>query len=301
MAVAAWPCLWAINCALQVSAALDAVLFLFCFFFLALGAFGGLIGLGGLLVAAYRRRSLATWAFVVGVAFVAASWFPAMTHFGWPLRRLAFERAAVRATPLVEAIARYTRDVGAPPPDLSALVPVYVPAVPWTGLPAYPSFTLRPAVVLPRTLHYDLGSPAHFSPRGDRARLFPELHSSLNVDVDADGEVRKVATDFIPPFVPGLHFEPGQWKADVDARVTVARDLAASGVLVGRSEPGVVDLLGPPTSTVDAHGTPWQLVVECSMGFLNWDVFMYWPTQDYPEQGFGGTIERIGEWAYVHE
>jgi hypothetical protein len=34
---------------------------------------------------------------------------------------------------------------------------------------------------------------------------------------------------------------------------------------------------------------------------LNWDVFFYWPTQDYPKTIYGGSTERIGQWAYVHE
>ncbi len=49
------------------------------------------------------------------------------------------------------------------------------------------------------------------------------------------------------------------------------------------------------------HGNPWVIYVETSRGFCNWDMFIYFPRQNYPEHGYGGTIEKIGRWAYVHE
>ncbi len=45
----------------------------------------------------------------------------------------------------------------------------------------------------------------------------------------------------------------------------------------------------------------WELKVECSIGFLNWDVFIYWPTEKYPSNIYGGSTELIRNWAYVHE
>jgi hypothetical protein len=49
------------------------------------------------------------------------------------------------------------------------------------------------------------------------------------------------------------------------------------------------------------NDNPWVLSVETSRGFLNWDRFIYFPMQNYPATGYGGSLERIGEWAYVHE
>ncbi|MFH0794928.1 MAG: hypothetical protein V2A74_12955, partial [bacterium] len=49
------------------------------------------------------------------------------------------------------------------------------------------------------------------------------------------------------------------------------------------------------------HDNPWVLVVPTPLGFLNWDNFMYFPKQNYPEEGYGGVLERVGDWAYVHE
>lgn len=45
----------------------------------------------------------------------------------------------------------------------------------------------------------------------------------------------------------------------------------------------------------------WLLSVETPSGGINFDCFIYLPSQQYPENGYGGRLERIGEWAYVHE
>jgi len=55
------------------------------------------------------------------------------------------------------------------------------------------------------------------------------------------------------------------------------------------------------TDTNRWHGNPWVLYVNCSSGGINFDMFIYYPLQNYPERGHGGWLERIGKWAYVHE
>lgn len=45
----------------------------------------------------------------------------------------------------------------------------------------------------------------------------------------------------------------------------------------------------------------YQLQVKTFVGFVNWDTFNYWPEGDYPTEMYGGRVERIGDWAYVHE
>lgn len=49
------------------------------------------------------------------------------------------------------------------------------------------------------------------------------------------------------------------------------------------------------------HGNPWVLVVFTPSGGINFDTFMYFPLQNYPKTGYGGWLERISDWAYVHE
>jgi hypothetical protein len=46
---------------------------------------------------------------------------------------------------------------------------------------------------------------------------------------------------------------------------------------------------------------PWVLVVLTPSGGINFDQFMYFPLQNYPRQGYGGSLARIRDWAYVHE
>ncbi len=48
-------------------------------------------------------------------------------------------------------------------------------------------------------------------------------------------------------------------------------------------------------------GNPWVLYVYTPSGGINWDMFVYFPKQNYPEYGYGGRFEKIGQWAYVHE
>ncbi len=51
----------------------------------------------------------------------------------------------------------------------------------------------------------------------------------------------------------------------------------------------------------DHLAATWELSVPCSIGMLNWDVFYYLPTEKYPEHDYGGSVEPIKNWAYVHE
>ncbi|MBM4044395.1 MAG: hypothetical protein FJ279_04715 [Planctomycetes bacterium] len=49
------------------------------------------------------------------------------------------------------------------------------------------------------------------------------------------------------------------------------------------------------------YGNPWALYIHTSIGFCNFDMFLYFPNQNYPEKGYGGVLERVRDWAYVHE
>ena len=48
------------------------------------------------------------------------------------------------------------------------------------------------------------------------------------------------------------------------------------------------------------RGNEWILSASVAW-LLSFDRFLYFPNQQYPERGYGGTLERIGRWAYVHE
>jgi hypothetical protein len=51
----------------------------------------------------------------------------------------------------------------------------------------------------------------------------------------------------------------------------------------------------------EKHNVPYELRVNCSIGVLNWDCFIYWPSESYPDNIYGGPTELINKWAYVHE
>jgi hypothetical protein len=113
------------------------------------------------------------------------------------LRSFGFRLAAIRARPLVEAVKRYEREIGTPPPTLETLVPKYLAAVP-DGLP-------------PLEIYAAQDAPARYD------------------------------------------------------------------------------------------GNRWVLTALVPTGIINWDQFLYFPNQNYPAAGYGGWLERIEEWAYVHE
>jgi hypothetical protein len=45
----------------------------------------------------------------------------------------------------------------------------------------------------------------------------------------------------------------------------------------------------------------YELRIDCTSGALNWDRFIYWPSEKYPDRIQGNGVERIRAWAYVHE
>jgi hypothetical protein len=45
----------------------------------------------------------------------------------------------------------------------------------------------------------------------------------------------------------------------------------------------------------------WYAVSPVGFGGAFLLQFMYSPLPNYPERGYGGSLERVGEWAYVHE
>ena len=62
-----------------------------------------------------------------------------------------------------------------------------------------------------------------------------------------------------------------------------------------------LDIVTDSEKLAEYGNNPWALSALVSRGLSNWDRFIYFPDQEYPERGFGGGLERIGGWAYVHE
>ena len=68
----------------------------------------------------------------------------------------------------------------------------------------------------------------------------------------------------------------------------MVRSLLDSSTLVGQPYAEVIDLIGPADGvrTLRAHET-WELKVPYSMRVLNWDAFVYRPTEIYPDYPYG--------------
>ncbi len=59
------------------------------------------------------------------------------------------------------------------------------------------------------------------------------------------------------------------------------------------------DYRHPGEAREEAGG--YDLYVSCGMSMFNFDSLHYWPSQDYPDKMYGGGVERVDSWAYVHE
>lgn len=117
------------------------------------------------LVGRHRAEAARWWA--VAVVCVVATW--GGIHFGMEVRMAAFRRLAEHGAPLVRAVRAYEARHGAPPPNLEALIPEYLPAIPTTGMGAHPHFEYH---VGPTALHRYGGNPwvlVVFAPVGANA------------------------------------------------------------------------------------------------------------------------------------
>ncbi len=88
------------------------------------------------LVGRHRAEAARWWA--AAIVYVVATW--GGIEVGMDVRMAAFREVARLGAPLVRAIRAYEARHGAPPPDLEALMPEYLPTIPTTGMRAYPRF-----------------------------------------------------------------------------------------------------------------------------------------------------------------
>lgn len=223
------------------------------------------------------------------------------------VRDAEFSALAERSRPLTAALAQYMDDHGRAPATLEALVPEYLAELSPTGIERYPRYRYQVfASGFPRArlLWYDAGA------RRDRllgdwryGSLGPLESSILVVIVDAEGQVLSADTDRLGSVSRPRPFDAKRWSDQREARADMLADLVPR--LIGLSLDDVHAMLGPEdgSGALEEHfsGAPYELTVPCPLGQLNWDVFVYWPSEAYPDQMYGGWVERIGSWAYVHE
>lgn len=62
-----------------------------------------------------------------------------------------------------------------------------------------------------------------------------------------------------------------------------------------------LEIVADEAALAEYGDNSWALNALVSRAMMNWDRFIYVPDGKYPASGFGGTLERVGDWAYVHE
>jgi hypothetical protein len=239
------------------------------------------------------------------VGFLAFMWFVVGPAFGiesWKNRKPRFEKAARQGMVVVEAIERFHSDNDRPPSSLADLVPNYLPSMPSTGLSEYPDYEYYFFTNSQSSLvWYDLGTRNGKPMSGLWVYIDGEPeHAILALTLDQSNRVTNARVDRMPEEHAQIEFDRARW-ADGTSRIEMARSIPHHLQLQGSTLNEVREVLGEPSGSRVLRNSPWELRIECPNGLLNWDVFFYWPTQDYPKYIYGGGTERIGQWCYVHE
>lgn len=114
------------------------------------------------------------------------------------------------------------------------------------------------------------------------------------------------------------------WRSGVESTIARGEPLVAAikeYVTANGHPPKSLDELTPqyiepiPTTGIGIHpqfhyivdepkeydGNPWVLMIVPPSRPMGFDSILYFPLQNYPKSGYGGGIERIQSWGYVHE
>ncbi len=248
------------------------------------------------------RALLVFFALIIAVAGVVGLLIPSHDAAQvWEHRKPLFQQAALRAEPLILAITAYTSDVGHSPSAFADIIPDYLEQVPATGLQGCKHFEYRSLAHKQGSIvWYDLGS-GQGRPWSVQSRYSdgdPD-HAILVFALDTKGNVTSALIDRMPKDSEPEDFEPQRWKAGGN-RIGMALALSETYRLAGMPGDVFNSLLGPPDGRRVVQGAPWELRINCPTGLLNHDIFIYWPTQKYPQHLYGGSTESVGGWAYVH-
>lgn len=287
----------------------------------ALAGFGGLFLLAGAglllgffsVVHALVARRGAALLYLVPLSLpvvLMAAWVVAMRcapphHV--QVREAEFSALAERSRALTDALARYAEDHERSAPSLEALVPDYLPEVPATGIDLHPLYRYRvfaDGIEGGRLLWYGLGSSADdWYDDWRYVDLGPATEGILVVVLDAQGLVVGTDTDRLGSAPAPRSFDATRWRDDEDEREGMLEEIRPR--LIGLTLEETRALLGREDGQAElerhGRGAPYELLVHCPSGPMNWDVFVYWPSESYPDTMQGGWVERIGGWAYVHE
>jgi hypothetical protein len=227
--------------------------------------------------------------------------FGKMFHKFWTE---SYERLAERAKPLVMAIENYHVENGKPPPTLQALVPEYIDAIPGTGMKGYPEFEYRDMASESVLMWWNMGRVEF----GDSVEPNTEKfyypvdcdHGNLIVVLHVNGSVSKILGNDLLLHRQKNSFEREMWSQVPEERMNMVDDILGNKELLNMTGDQLIEMLGDPDGKKQYNTSPWELRVDCGY-LMSWDVFFYWPTKEYPDNIYGGVVQRIGEWAYVHE
>jgi hypothetical protein len=124
-------------------------------------------------------------------------------------------------------------------------------------------------------------------------------HAILALTVDQNDLITNLRVDRMPAQHEQMEFDVEKWKRH-ESRIKMVRSIPKHlGKIEYRPLTEIKKVLSEPSGRTVLRNSPWELVIPQKA--LNWDVFFYWPTEDYPPRAYGGRVERIGRWAYVHE
>lgn len=223
----------------------------------------------------------------------------------WRVRRDAFQALAVRSRPVIAAIDRYAKERGTAPDSLPQLVPHYLASLPGTGIGAYPTYEYERFEERKRgarSVWYDLGSRKGKPNAGLWIFLLgPESHAIVVATLNPRDSVINVTLDRLPARIVPKEFDATRWRQSTEDRIAMSASLLKQLASEPLDRVRLEELLGKPNGEKVEIDSNWELRVPCSDGLLDWDVFFYWPGGRYPDYQYGGSIERIADWAYVHE
>ena len=199
-------------------------------------------------------------------------------------------------------------------PVLCALIPlVCVPAIEWMGVAPHGGWWilwLTPLFTLPALVAVPVFLAALVGLLFQRVRLFCGILAlcsmtylvALGVSFHLGGHVRMNAfhrlAERSKPLVNAIRaFEQKNGRPPESLEALVPEFIAC----VPSTGMGAYPDYQYKTPATNYDGNPWVIVVSTPSGGINFDEFLYFPLTNYPSEGYGGLLERIGDWAYVHE
>ncbi|MBI5834522.1 MAG: hypothetical protein HZB16_19665 [Armatimonadetes bacterium] len=179
-------------------------------------------------------------------------------------------RVDQRAAPLITALRAYTRDHGAAPRKLSAVVPDYLPRLPSTGAPRDRAFGYDPSAGWRH--HYRLAGGGELC-----LWLAGRLHDAELIGAQS---------------VAGAVFDPRLWRRDRSpAQAAAFVELSRQGL----SRLTALSMLGLPDWRDAPPEGAWSLDASVFTGRRGRGV-LYVPFERYPQSSADGRERRLGRW-----